>query len=67
MFTNVERAGEPRNVMYKGFASELFVPYMDLEELWYYKTYLDAGKISLGLAAMPRVPINDCPRNVYYI
>lgn len=60
MFTNVERAGEPRIVMYKGFPSELFVPYMDPGELWYYKSYLDAGEIGLGPAAMPLVPLNDC-------
>jgi len=53
--------------MYKGFPSELFVPYMDPEEGWYYKGYMDAGELGLGPTAMPLVPLNDCPRNSYYI
>ncbi|KAL9321754.1 hypothetical protein ACSQ67_009807 [Phaseolus vulgaris] len=54
-----------RNVMYKGFTSELFVPYMDPTEGWYFKTYMDAGEY--GLQAMPLNPLNDCPRNAYYM
>ncbi|WVY99653.1 hypothetical protein V8G54_025723 [Vigna mungo] len=54
-----------RNVMYKGFVSELFVPYMDPTEGWYFKTYMDAGEY--GLQAMPLNPLNDCPRNAYYM
>ncbi|XP_038874329.1 primary amine oxidase-like isoform X1 [Benincasa hispida] len=59
--------GELRNVMYKGFSSELFVPYMDFDEHWYFKTFMDAGEYGLGLLSMPLVPLNDCPRNSYYM
>ncbi|GAV88591.1 Cu_amine_oxid domain-containing protein, partial [Cephalotus follicularis] len=59
--------GELRSVMYRGFPSELFVPYMDPDEAWYFKSYLDAGEFGLGLTAMSLVPLNDCPRHAYYM
>ncbi|CAN8246389.1 unnamed protein product [Cochlearia groenlandica] len=58
---------ETRDVMYKGFVSELFVPYMDPSDAWYFKTYMDAGEYGFGLETMPLVPLNDCPRNAAYI
>ncbi|KAJ4956612.1 hypothetical protein NE237_013395 [Protea cynaroides] len=59
--------GRTKRVMYKGFSSELFVPYMDPAEAWYFKTYMDAGEYGMGLTAMSLVPLNDCPRNAYYM
>lgn len=60
-------SGEMRSVMYQGFTSELFVPYMDPSDAWYFKTYMDAGEYGFGLQAMPLDPLNDCPRNAYYM
>ncbi|KAM7258460.1 hypothetical protein ACFE04_014201 [Oxalis oulophora] len=59
--------GDLRDVMYKGFTSELFVPYMDPTHAWYFKTYMDAGEYGFGLQAMPLDPLNDCPRNAHYM
>jgi primary-amine oxidase len=58
--------GKERSVAYQIAPSEMFVPYMDPDTTWSFKSYLDAGEYGLGLLATPLSPGRDCPANAIF-
>ena len=56
-----------RSVMYQGYLSELFVPYMDPNENWYFRTYLDVGEYGIGASGTALRPGKDCPADAQLI
>lgn len=54
-----------RSVMYEGSLSEMYVPYMDPDEGWNSRAFLDAGEFLLGGLIKP-VGEDDCPSNGQY-
>jgi primary-amine oxidase len=60
-------AGNERSVLYQGYMSEMFVPYMDAEYGWYSRTYFDMGEYGLGLLVSPLKPGIDCPASAVFL
>jgi primary-amine oxidase len=55
-----------RSVMYEGSFSEMYVPYMDTEEGWASRSFLDAGEFTRD-GLLREVDENDCPSNSVYL
>ena len=57
--------GRERSVMYQGHLSEIFVPYMDPSEDFYFINYLDIGETPQGRSA-PLEAGADCPMHASF-
>jgi primary-amine oxidase len=55
--------GNPRKVLYRGSLAEMFVPYMNPDPVWSFRTYMDAGEYGLGPLSLSLMPGRDCPAN----
>ncbi|MGB7305246.1 MAG: hypothetical protein WBD13_13275 [Burkholderiaceae bacterium] len=56
-----------RSVLYQAHLSEVFVPYMDPGEAWYWRTYMDSGEYGFGIFMSPLRAGIDCPRYATFL
>jgi primary-amine oxidase len=62
------RDGErERDIAYQINVSEMFVPYMDPDPTWAYRTFMDAGEFGLGYLMSSLEPGVDCPAGSFYL
>ena len=56
-----------RDIAYQMNVSEMFVPYMDPDPTWSYRTFMDAGEFGLGYLLSSLRPGVDCPQSAAFI
>lgn len=56
-----------RPVLYAGYLSEMFVPYMSADYGWYSRTYFDSGEYGAGFLASPLRAGIDCPTTATFL
>jgi primary-amine oxidase len=54
-----------RSVMYEGSLSEMYVPYMDKDPGWSWRSFLDAGEFLYGGLIKP-LGMDDCPERATF-
>lgn len=62
-----ERDQPARMVMYQGYTSEMFVPYMDSSEAWYFRSYMDIGEYGFGVLSSRLRAGTDCPAHARFL
>lgn len=58
---------DERKVMYEGFLSEIFVPYMDPAFGWYPRNFIDLGEYTAGGFTNPLIRGLDAPDHAHYM
>src|SRR5207237_10549627 len=59
--------GRERLILYRGSIGEIFVPYMDPDPGWSFRTYMDVGEYGFGLLASQLTPGIDCPAEAAFL
>jgi primary-amine oxidase len=55
-----------RSILYEGSFSEMYVPYMDTDEGWNSRSFLDAGEFTRD-GLLREIDTDDCPANAHFI
>ncbi len=56
-----------RRLIYEMYLSEVFVPYSDPSEGWYWRTYMDTGEYGFGASMTTLSPGIDCPPHAAFM